>query len=72
MKATTQKQEVKNHLEKFGHLSSIIAIKEYGITRLADVIFRLRNDGLNISTLTDDHTNRYGNKGTHAVYQLNK
>ena len=72
MKATSQKQDVKNHLEKFGHLSSIIAIKEYGITRLADLIFRLRNDGLDIKTLTESHISRHGNKGTHAVYQLNK
>jgi len=71
MKAKTQKQEVKNHLEKFGHLSSIIAIKEYGITRLADLIFRLRKEGLDIKTLTENHVNRHGNKGTHAVYQLN-
>ena len=71
MKAKTQKQEVKNHLEKFGHLTSKIANDSYGISRLSDIIFRLRNDGWDIKTIDQEHVSRYGNKGTHAIYQLN-
>lgn len=48
----TQKEMVLNHLKKHGAITSWEAIMEYGITRLSDVIFRLRKDGYKIITKT--------------------
>jgi hypothetical protein len=72
MKANNQLEEVKIHLMEFGHLTSIEAIREYGITRLSDKIYRLRKEGMNIETLRQEGVNRYGNKYSIAIYKLNQ
>lgn len=41
----TQKQQVLAHLEKYGSITSWEAIKKYNITRLAAIIFDLRDEG---------------------------
>jgi predicted methyltransferase len=41
----TQKQQVIAHLEKYGSITSWEAIKKYNITRLAAIIFDLRDEG---------------------------
>ncbi len=71
MKAKTQLEEVRIHLKGFGHLTSLDAINEYGITRLLDKIYLLRKEGLSIKTLNRQVVNRYGNLTNYAVYQLN-
>lgn len=45
-----QKEAVKRHLQKHGEITSWDAIMEYGITRLASVIYDLRREGYNIET----------------------
>ena len=70
MKAN-QLEEVKAHLKRYNHLTSLDAIKEYGITRLAHHIYILRNRGWDIITLPSVVTNRYGTKVNVAIYQLN-
>lgn len=71
-KPETQLEAVRIHLEEFGHLTSLDAIKEYGITRLSDKIYILRKEGLIIKTLRRDAINRFGNPVSYGVYQLNK
>ena len=46
----TQKEEVLNHLKKHGEITSWDAIWEYGITRLAEWIRRLREEGYDIES----------------------
>lgn len=67
----TQKQLVLNHLKhnRLG-ITSAEAFAEYGITRLAAVIFDLREEGHDITTEDIYATNRYGVKVSYARYKL--
>ena len=51
-------EEVKNgadailwHLKTYGHITSYEAIKEYGVTRLAAIIFNHRKNGYDIDSM---------------------
>lgn len=68
-KTKTQWQDVLEHLKEHGSITSMEAWSIYHITRLADVIFKLRKRGYNI--LTEDCTgkNEYG-VYTYANYRL--
>lgn len=46
----TQKEQVLNYLREHGSITSQEAWKKYDITRLADVVFRLKKDGYDITT----------------------
>mgnify|MGYP003634630838 FL=1 len=70
MKPTNQKQEILKHLKEFGKITSLEAIKEYGVTRLADKVYLLRKEGFNIETELKKFTNRYGNISTYGIYKL--
>jgi hypothetical protein len=67
MPRVTQKERVLQHLKTYGHITSWQAIKEYGCTRLADVIFRLK-DEYSIATQMQESTNRFGDKVRYAKY----
>jgi hypothetical protein len=60
------------HLKQFQTITSLEAIKEYGATRLSDIIFRLRKEGYNIESLPFIKTNRFGNSVTLSKYFLNE
>ena len=66
----TQKDMVLRHLQDYGSITSWEAIMEYGITRLSDVIFRLRNEGINIDSVTETKNNRYGAPTSYSRYTL--
>ncbi len=68
MKPINQKEEILKHLKEFGKITSLEAIKEYGVTRLADKVYKLRKEGFNISTEMKQFTNRYGNKAQYGIY----
>lgn len=61
-------QKVKEHLLRFGSITSWDAINLYGETRLSDVILKLRQKGWDISTIRCEFTDRYGNVGSYANY----
>ena len=63
-------QKVKEHLLRFGSITSWDAINLYGETRLSDVILKLRQKGWNIETIRCEFTDRYGNIGKYANYVL--
>lgn len=67
---TTQNQRVLRHLEDFGSISPIDALKEYGIMRLASRISDLKKEGYPITRRIVPHTNRYGEPTHYAVYSL--
>jgi len=46
----TQKQKVQMHLIMGKSITPIEALNKYGCFRLADVIFKLRGDGMDIAT----------------------
>ena len=66
----TQNKQILFHLEKYGQITSIEAITKYRITRLAEIIRRLKVKGNAItSTLQFDENN----KSRHwSKYQLTK
>lgn len=68
MERETQKRRVLVHLRNYGKITSNEAFTWYGITRLADVIFKLRKDGYEIETIDTESVNRYGEKCRYATY----
>lgn len=70
MANNSQEKAVLERLMDVGHLSSIEAIQEMGITRLSSVIFKLRNKGHIIETynFTSVKKNRYGNNQRIGIY----
>jgi hypothetical protein len=50
-KKQSQTETVLKHLNNRGSISPMEALVSYGITRLADNIYRLRNEGYNIGTV---------------------
>lgn len=65
-----QKVRVLQHLKSHGSLTSMEAFEKYGITRLAAVIFDLRELGNDIRTLDMEGQNRYGEATRYAKYVL--
>ena len=61
------------HLEKYGHIDTWIANKEYNATRLSAIIYNLRNSyGLNIITKEIPFKDKYGTNSSYADYILIK
>lgn len=69
---TTKFNQVKEHLENYGTITSWQAIQQYGATRLSDIIFRLRKQGYDIETKNETFKDRNGNACTFAKYILNR
>lgn len=61
---------VLNHLKEVGAITSFVAFEDYGITRLASCINRLRNMGYDIDTVMMEGENRYGDSCRYAIYVL--
>ena len=70
MRNTNKTEQVLNHLEKHGSITSIEAIDMYGATRLSAIIFNLRKHGYNIKTVMMPFTDRYGNDVMYAKYVI--
>lgn len=64
----TQKEMVLRHLKDFGEITTWLAFKEYGITRLAQPIYLLRKEGYKITNRTIHSVNRYGVKVHYDSY----
>ena len=69
----SQEKAVLEKLTKNGHLSSLEAIHQMGITRLSAIIFNLREEGHIIETfrVTSTSKNRYGNPSRYCIYFYN-
>ncbi len=59
---------VLEHLKRAGTITSKEAFQQYGITRLASCINRLRNYGYDIRTVMIDGETRYGEPCRYANY----
>ena len=73
----SQHEAVVEHLKRFGHIERQEAEDAYGITRLAAIIYNIKNkDGLEVETKLIPCRDRFGTKKKTADYylveQLNK
>lgn len=66
----TQKDMVLDYIKQNGSITTNDAIYGMGITRLSDVIFRLKKDGYEFNTVIERSVNRFGNKTEYARYSL--
>lgn len=66
----TQCERILRHLEDYGSITSLEAMSEYGIMRLASRINDLRKRGYPIVTETIGGTNRYGEATSYARYRV--
>lgn len=66
----TQTDRVLRHLEDYGSITSLIAMREYGIMRLASRISDLKKRGVPIRKETVRGKNRYGEPTRYAKYSL--
>ena len=69
-KETSQKKEVLKYMITHKGITSFQAFERFGITRLADIIYKLRQDGYEIVTEMLTKKNRYGHAVTFARYSL--
>lgn len=66
----TQCGRVMRHLKDYGSISSLEAMQEYGIMRLASRISELKKRGEKITVKMEKGKNRYGEATHYAVYYL--
>lgn len=69
---TTQNERVLRHLQEFGEITPIDALKDYGIMRLASRIADLKKDGHHITKSFKKHVNRFGETTHYASYKLSE
>ena len=72
MNKMTQRKKVLEHLEKIGPISSLGAFRFYNITRLAAIIFDLREMGYQIDTTMVDTETKEGFHTRYAMYTLRR
>lgn len=66
----TQCDRILRHLKDYGSITSMEAMQEYGIMRLASRINDLRRSGVAIQSETVTGKNRYGEPTHYAVYKI--
>ena len=66
----TQRDRILRHLQDYGSITQMDAIKDYGIMRLASRVNDLRRDGVPIVTEVVEGRNRYGEKTRWARYRM--
>ncbi len=66
----TQLQAVRNHLLSGRTITSNVAKEVYGISRLADLIFKLRREGWEIANIQRATITKLGGKAWFVEYKL--
>jgi hypothetical protein len=66
----TQCDRILRHLNDFGSITSLEAMQDYGIMRLASRINDLKNMGHKIISISESSKNRYGETVHYSVYML--
>lgn len=61
---------VLEHLKANKGITSFEAFSLYGATRLADIIYRLRQKGYEITTVDRSQKDRFGNRVSFVEYRL--
>lgn len=57
----SQREQIREHLVRYGHITPLEALHRYGCFRLSAVIFDLRADGLKIDTEINKEGKKYAN-----------
>ena len=70
MKKMTQKDRVVRHLKDKGSITSLEAMKEYGIMRLTSRVCELKNEGFLIRSEFVSSKNRYNEPVSFSKYSL--
>lgn len=68
----TQSEKILNHMKCFGTITSLEALSEYGIMRLASRISDLKKEGYDIERRFVRSKNRFGEPVAYAEYSLIK
>lgn len=68
----TQKEKVLQYMNDTGAITPLDAYREFGIMRLAAVVFKLKEQGYPIETTMRVMRNRYGDKVRFAEYRVAK
>ena len=63
-------QAILKHLQRGRTITSVQAFEKFGATRLAAIIFNLREKGYNIITIECDGVDRFGEPVRYAKYKL--
>ena len=66
----TQTERILRHLQDYGEIDPMEAIRSYGIMRLGARIWDLKRDGYPIETKIKTGKNRHGEDTHWAVYKL--
>ena len=66
----TQRERILRHLNDYGSITSLEAMTEYGIMRLASRISDLKKAGYDIRSVTETGRNRYGEPTSYSRYYL--
>ena len=66
----TQCEKVIRHMEDYGSITSLEAMSEYGIMRLASRITDLKRLGYPVQRVMENGKNRYGEPTSYARYYL--
>ena len=68
----SQKEMVLDYIREFGSITPMDAFKDLGVTRLAAVIFELKDDGHDIHTEREHGNNRFGHATRYARYSFGR
>lgn len=68
----SQKRMVLDYIREFGSITPVDTFRDLGITRLAAVVFALRDDGHDIHKEREHAFNRYGQKVRYARYSFGR
>ena len=66
----TQCERIMRHLEDYGSITSLEAVNEYGIMRLASRVSDLKDRGVPIYGERETGKNRYGEPVSYTRYRL--
>jgi len=66
-----QKEKVIRHLNNYGSITPLDALKDYSIMRLAAVVFNLKEDGYDIQSEMVSGINKFGEIVNYGKYTLN-
>lgn len=70
VKRITHEDRVLKHLEIFGSITSMDAIRLFGLTRLSAIVYNLRKKGYIIESKDEKSKNRWGDTVYFARYIL--
>lgn len=67
-----QNERILRHLQDYGSITSLEAMREYGIMRLASRISDLKKSGVPIRREMVSGKNRYGEQTSYARYSIDQ